>query len=196
MLSIISWYTPQYKDVMDEYLRPSLKKLDIPYKIYPIDSIGDWRANTCLKPTIIEKAFFQELDRDLLIIDSDARIYDYPKLLDEIPIEYDCAMFWLDWNEWYKNGSDIKQLATGTLYFRNRPICKELIKVWQEFCSSTPMTDQKVLELALVEFPDLKIYKLPYEYLWINSLPGNRKPFVKRPDNVIIEHFQISRRLK
>lgn len=197
MFTTISWYTKdiEYDNVMNRYFYPSIEKLDIPYKIYPMDSVGNWMKNTNLKPVVIEKAL-EELDTNLLIVDADAVIHSFPKLMLEIPKDYDCAMFWLDWNEWYQNGSDIKELCSGTLYIRNRLICKELIKTWIMMSKLHNLTDQKVLEKALHAFPDLKIYKLPYEYLWINSLPNNKVPFVKRPKNVIIEHFQISRSLK
>jgi len=196
-MNIISWYTSEteYENVMYEYLQPSLNLLKLPYKIYPMDSLGDWRKNTCLKPIVIEKAF-EDCESDLLIIDADAKIYDQPKLLEEIPEEYDCAMFWLDWNEWYQNGSNNKELCSGTLYLRNRPICRELIRFWKGICLLNNLTDQKALEETLESFEDLKIFKLPYSYCWINSLPGNREPFVKKPKNVIVEHFQKSRELK
>ena len=197
MFTIISWYTKQteYDSIMRNYLIPSLQKLNIPYKIYPVDSIGNWQQNTNLKPLVIETAF-QDLDTDLLIVDADAKIYQYPKLLEEIPEEYDMAIFYLDWDEWYHNGSKQKELCSGTLYIRNKPICQALIRWWIKICSSHNLTDQKALKKALLAFPNIKIYKLPYEYCWINSLPSGDKPFVERPKEVVVEHFQVSRKIK
>lgn len=197
MFTIVSWYTKQtpYESVINTYLIPSLIKLNLPYCVYPMDSLNNWQRNTNLKPQIIEEAF-SDTDNDLLVIDADAIVHCYPKLFQEIPQEYDCAMFWLNWNEFYRNGSDKNELCSGTLYFRNRSICKELIERWKKEASKSYLPDQRVLEEVLKEFPDLKIYKLPYEYCWINSLPGNRPTYVERPKQVVVEHFQVSRKLK
>lgn len=197
MFTTIGWYTKdtEYEKVMKEYLVPSVMKLNLPHVIYPVDSIGTWAQNTNLKSRVIEQAF-DEVDTDLLIVDADAIIHSYPKLLEEIPEEYDCAMFWLDWNEWYQNGSNVKELCSGTLYLRNRGICKELVERWVKIGATNNVTDQKALAMTLPEFPDLKIYNLPYEYCWIHNLPGGRETIVPRPDKIVIEHFQASRDIK
>lgn len=198
MFTTVSWYTKntEYESVIMDYLVPSLLKLNLSHKIYPMDSLNNWRKNTNLKPVVIEKAF-SDINTDLLVVDADAVIHHYPKLLDEIPEEYDCAIFWLKWREWYNYpDNNTEQLASGTLFFRNRNICKQLIKQWQEQCKTNNITDQKALEIALRQFPNLKIYKLPYEYCWINSLPGGKIPYVKKPKQVVIEHWQISRDIR
>lgn len=199
MYIIVSWFTKDtpYEEVMNTYLRPSLEKLDIPYKIYPVEPLKNWRQNTNLKPQIVEQAL-NEINTNILVVDADAKIHDYPVLLNEIPKEYDCGLFYLNWNEWYKNGSDKIELCSGSMYFRNRPICKELVRTWKEIAKKNEnhYTDQQNLELALKKFPELKIYKLPYSYCWINSLPKGQKHNVERPEKVIIEHHQISRTLR
>lgn len=197
MFTIISWYTKhtEYESVMMNHLVPSLLKLNLPHSIYPVDSKNDWKTNTNMKPEIVEQAF-EEIETDLLIVDADAIIHCYPKLLEEIPEEYDCAIFWLNWNEWYQNGSDMNELCSGTLYFRNRPICKKLIKKWKEVCAENRYPDQKNLEVALKQTLDINVYKLPYEYCWIHSLPGQRETYIERPNQVVVEHFQVSRQLK
>jgi len=189
----------EYSNIIASYLMPSLNDFyKIPAKIYPIESIGTWKKNTNLKPTIIEKAL-EEINTDIVILDADCRINEYPKLFDEIPEQYDMAVFYLPWGEWYGHSEGKEELCSGTLFFRNRLICKQLVWAWKIEAQSinNHLNDQQVLQNLLnKEFPDIKIYKLPYEYCWINSMPNGNKPFVKKPNNVVIEHFQVSRDLR
>lgn len=200
MFTIISWFTKdtKYEGVIKTTLLPSLSKFDnIRSKIYPIKANNNWLENTNLKPFVIQKAIW-EINTDLLILDADCTLNQYPKLIEEIPEEYDCAMFYLPWNEWYQNGSNKLELCTGTLFFRDNFTCRSLIEKWCDQSLNNPhKTDQQNLEITLENFKEpLKIYMLPYEYCWINSLPNGKEPFVKRPDNVVVEHFQASRTLR
>lgn len=200
---IIGWFTidTPYQDIIKQYLLPSLKKISINkkinYDIYPIESTKNWKSNTNLKPIIAERAL-KESNENILLLDADCRVNDYPSLFDEIPEEYDIACFYLDWNEWYKNNSDKIELCSGTLFFRNRQICLDLIESWkvEGLKESNKLTDQEVLHNVLRDFPEIKIYSLPYEYCWINSLPRGGKPHIQRPSKVIIEHYQSSREMR
>lgn len=197
MFTVVSFYTKNtpYEEVMNNYLRPSLESLQISHKIYEVESKNHWARNTQLKPTILKRAF-SELQTDLVMIDADAKVYQFPNLFNAIPDEYDCALFYLDWSSWYRNNSGIKELCSGTMMFRNRQICHELLNEWENTCTKTSDPDQKVLNKIIEGFPDLKIYNLSFEYCWITSLPGGHEPFIKRPENVVIEHFQKSRTLR
>lgn len=198
MFKIVSWYTPEYQKVLNQYLYPSLKAIDgIDYQMYAINSNKNWKKNTNLKPIVAEQAL-KETTKDILLVDADCKVNEYPILFDEIPEEYDVAMFYLNWNEWYQNASDKVELCSGTLFFKNRSICYDLIEAWKIEASkeSNELPDQVVLADVLKDFPRLNIYLLPYEYCWINSMPRGGLPFVQRPDKVYIEHFQVSRELR
>lgn len=199
MVTIVSWYTlnTPYKEVMDTHLLPTLVKFELPYKTYPMDATQNWVQNTNLKSTVIEKAL-EEIDSDILVLDADCKINCYPTLLDEIPIEFDAGFFYLDWNKWYQNGTSKKELCSGTLFFRNRPIVKKLITDWKELTlkNNGKLVDQRFLELALKVNPDIKIFDLPITYCWINSMPDGSEPKAKKPETVVVEHYQASRTLK
>ena len=194
---VITWITENYQEVLNEYLKPSLDKLaDLDYKVYYEKNTNNWQKNTNLKPFIVEKAL-NDTDKSILVLDADSRLYDYPKLLDEIPEEYDCALFYLKWAEWYRNGSTKEELCSGTLFFRNREICIDLIKLWQEECKRNRYADQRNLEEAIKKLTGtIKIYKLPYEYCWIHDMPNGKEPLIPKPKNIIIEHFQVSRYMR
>lgn len=194
---IVSWYTPQYKEVIDTFLIPSLDNLNLDYSIYPIESKKTWKENTNLKPIIASTALIQNIC-DILLLDADCKVNFYPKLFDDLPEEYDMACFYLNWDEWYNRGSNKIELCSGTLFFRNRVICHELINAWKTEGLKNPnkLPDQEVLANIIKDFPQLNIHPLAYEYCWINTLPGGGKPHVRRPDKVYIEHYQASRENK
>lgn len=199
MITYIGFYTEEYTDVLKSYLLPTLIKFDLQYKIYSIESVGNWNKNTNLKPLVIEKAF-QDFDTDLVVLDVDCKILDVPKF-HEIPKEYDMALHFLEREKWFKQKygpNDQIEALSGTLFFRNRPICKKFIKEWKKnalyFGSSRP--DQSSLKNVLRENKEIKVYNLPIEFCYIHDLPGGVEPGIPRPNNIIIEHFAASRELR
>ena len=196
-MRIISWFTEntKYQNVIKDYFIDSVEKLNLNnVRVFAVPSKNNWKENTNLKPDVALNAL-KNLKDDVLLVDADATILEYPKLIEEIPEKYDCAMFWLDWNEWYNNGSNKKELCSGTLFFRDRLICEDLILTWKKICENNSYPDQKNLELALQFFPDLKIYELPLKYCYITTMPNGDKPFVECK-NPIITHHQVSRELR
>lgn len=194
MFTIIGWYTPSYKEIMYSHLLPSIENLAVPYNIYEMENMNNWRENTNLKQVVIGEALNQ-INSDIVVLDADCKVYHMPNLFNEIPEEFDMALFELDWSEWYGHTKGKYEICSGTLFFRNRQICKDLIKIWQDISYEHlyRYPDQRYLAKAIEKLPNIKIYKLPYEYCWINSLPNGNLPKVQRPENVIIEHFQASR---
>lgn len=199
MFTVVSWYTlnTPYKEVLDTHLLPSLAKLEIPFKIYPMDKKDNWRENTNLKSLVIEKAM-EEIESDILVVDADCKINCYPTLLDKIPKEFDAGLFHLDWAEWYGHTQGKKELCSGTIFLRNRVATKKLINDWKTLTqrNNNKLVDQRFLELALKMNKNLKIYDLPITYCWITSLPDGSEPKIDKPENVVIEQYQASRTLR
>lgn len=197
MFTIVSWYTCNtiYEQIIQEYLLASLHTWDIDQKIYPIESQKNWQINTNLKPLILEQAL-KDIPNDIVLLDADCKLLEYPDLFNTIPDEYDMAVFYLDWQQWYNKAYNKEELCSGTLFFRNRPICLEVIEAWKNLCKKNLYPDQMNLEVVLNTFPGLKIYRLPIEYCWIHTLPDGSEPRVPRPEHVVIEHYQASRTIK
>ena len=127
--------------------------------------------------------------------DADATIERYPQLFHEIPEEYDIAFHTLHWNTWYNRLEDnTTELLTGTMFFRNRQIVKDLCREWYEKAQDGSIWEQKILESIIKKY-DLKIYNLPIEYTYIKTLPRGQEPHVKVEKPVIVHH-QVSRNLK
>ena len=102
MFTIIGLYTKntEYENIIKDNLIASLKKFDIPYKIYEMPSLGSWVKNTNLKSVVLEKAI-EEINTDILMLDADCTVNEYPSLFNEIPEEYDCAFHYLNAEKWY-----------------------------------------------------------------------------------------------
>jgi len=194
---IYSFYTQDsvYKDVLNKYLIASLNKLNkrIPFEAIEAENFHHWGKNVAQKPLIISQLLDEGLD-NIVFLDADATVEQYPQLFHEIPNEYDIAFHYLDWDTWYQNNSHVKELLTGTMYFRNNEKVRKLCAEWYAKAEDGSEWEQQILEKIIKKY-DLKIYELPLEYIYIKTLPQGIEPNVKIENPVIIHH-QVSRQLK
>lgn len=199
MFIITSYYTKNtpYERVADEYLIPSLKKLDCKWLVKSVENLGSWQLNTSFKPRFILEMLETNPGVDVVFVDCDARITSYPVLFDEIPNCYYFAAYILDRQQWYRkeySNQDRFELLSGSIWFRNCEESKKLIKEWISSVEDRRIWEQRVL-FEIVKRNLIPIYPLPISYCWIVSLPDGSVPFVKC-DKPIIEHYQKSRELK
>ena len=179
---------------MESKLKKSLGNFDLKHSLDIVPNQRDWYSNTAYKSKyIIDK--LNQLNSDVVWIDADATVEREPKLFYDIPEEYDIALHYLSWNLWYgyQDKRDVKELLTGTMYFRNRQIVKDLCNEWHNEAVRTKEWEQKVLARIIKKY-DIKIFELPLEYIYINTLPGGQEPKVKL--NPVIIHYQASREWK
>jgi hypothetical protein len=183
-----------YTDIALTTVIPSLQTLDIEYIYRTIPNLGSWRKNTSYKATFA-KAMLEEQSRNVVLLDADCTVEQYPELFHHIPEEYNVGAHILDHNTWYLNGSNKKEFLSGTLFLRNTDRTKELVRLWELSCKSNPDTwEQLILKNVLTDNKET-IYELPLSYCYINTLPGNTAPNVKI-DNPVIVHYQASRKTK
>lgn len=197
--TIYAFYTQNspYLEILNQYLISSINKIQpqIPFEIICAKNYHHWTKNVAQKPNIIlEVLNDSEEDEAIVFIDADATVERYPQLFHDIPDEYDIAFHTLDWNTWYRNKSNVKELLTGTMYFRNRIAVKELCAEWYAKAQDGHRWEQQILEEIIQKYP-LKIYNLPIEYCYIKTLPNGKEPYVK-VDQPVILHHQASRTLK
>ena len=197
--TFLAYYTSgtPYKEIAEQKLIPSLKKFKLNYTISEVPNLGNWYKNTAFKAKfVLDYLVDYPFEYNLVLLDVDAIIEKEPKLFDEISQEYDLAFHTLSWNKWYgyKDSPDVKELLTGTMMFRNRLQVKEMCKEWYRKATESQEWEQKVLQKIIGNY-DLKIYDLPIEYIYIDTLPNGKKP-ITPDDNVIIRHFQASREWK
>lgn len=197
---VVSFYTDHtvYEGVMENYLKPSLEKFQLPHVIYKHESLGSWNKNVTLKPYSIKLAF-EQYNCDVVFLDADAVIERRPDLFYDLPQEFDIAAHYLDWNSHYgySETPPRKELLSGTIYLRNNAKVKALVNDWYYTSQLTTIWEQKVLESCIKKNEsEYKIYSLPLEYIWLKSLPDGREPLEKLDGPVVISHAQVSRQLK
>lgn len=193
---VISYYTEDtpYEEVMNQFLLPSLKKFNIPHYIFKVQTQGSWYKNTAMKPALLMQAMEMFPDYDLVFLDADATIEQYPSLFDSVSLGTDLMVHYLDWNTWYKNNSDIKELLSGTMYISNNTKTKLMCMDWYNEATQTNEWEQKILDKVLKR-GKFTIEELPLEYIYIKTMPNGKEPFIKI-ENPVIVHHQVSRQLK
>ncbi len=185
-----------YEQICNDYFTKSIGKFKLCACTIRAMNYGNWHRNVAEKPKIILNILnnLTNADMDLVFLDADATIEQKPILFETIPKEYDIAFHTLDWKTWYGyKDSNVKELLTGTMFFRSNDKTKDLCREWYAEAIKTKIWEQKVLERILPNH-DLKIFDLPLSYCYIKSRPQNQEPLVKL-DPVILHH-QVSREFK
>jgi len=182
----------KYEEVIKKYLIPSLIKWNLPYDIEYIENKGSWRNNVLYKSYFIKKMLLKH-KQSIISLDADAEIIKYPYLFEKLN-DYDIGAHLLDWNSWYGHTNGRKELLGGTLYFNYNPSVLKLIELWIKITKSTGNLPQRILENIVKDAKYLKLFKLPVEYCYINTLPNGKAPLIKT--NPVIVHYQASRTLR
>jgi len=197
MFIICSYYTidTPYAEVVHNYLMKSLNSLNLKSDIRGVENLGSWQLNTSFKPTFILQMLEKHKEENVVFVDADAEVLEYPSLFDEIPEQYTFASHTLDRGEWYNNNETRQELLTGTLWIRNCERSKEIIREWIDECAKTKNWEQRVLEQVLFKNNE-KVFQLPVEYCWIKTLPNGNDPYVKPVGKIFVRHNQVSRELK
>lgn len=198
-----SFYTKDtpYEDVACQYFVKSAMNLflknNLEWKLSVVDSLGTWTKNVAEKPKVIKEMLNSiPKDKNLLFVDADAEITEYPSLFETLDDYYDIAFHTLDWNSWYQNNSNVQELLSGTMWFKNNDKVRYLLDRWYNEAIKTSLWEQKVLERIIKEEKiNLTIFNLSVEYCYINSMPDGSSPKL-RVDKPIIIHHQVSRKLK
>lgn len=193
----ISFYTDftPYKEVCESYFKPSVEKWDLKHHIYVVKDRGSWNSNTRYKAKLILKAL-NKYKEDVVFLDSDAEIVKYPKLLFNIPREYDIALHFLDWMKMWRNqdGHSQRELLSGTMFIRYSEKNIKLVKQWiQKDDISKETKEQKNFEQLVLNNPRYNIYDLPASYCAIKKRDGSISEYVRTPH---IIHHQASRKFR
>ena len=145
--------------------------------ILPFESRGTWEKNCAYKSKFILK-MLNNYNKNVVWLDSDARILKKPVLFGNI--REDIGLYYFR----------KRQLASGTMYWKNNNSNKKLIIKWINLCEKEPKKwDQLVLQDLMSHQHNSSIFNLPDEYSTIDK-------FMKSTNNTVIYHTQASRRLK
>ena len=186
---IISYYTtntPYEKIVVN--LENSLKMFQLPYKIYPKPSEGSWTKNTQIKSKVILEAL-NEFQEDIIWVDADAIFERQPYLFELLEHkEFDLCCHYLH------TKYNANELLSGTLYFRNNIVVKQLVKDWIELNKVKEEWDQKTLQTLIEDkYKDtIKTVDLPSQYIKIDKFEHWQGQVIAP----VITHFQASRQYR
>ena len=170
----VNFYTGDngYEKVVP-YLIDSLNKFNLPYYIVEINSNGDkWEKICQQKPYILLKVMNEYPNKNIVWVDADAVIEKLPK--EFLKIKKDIGVCYLG-----------RSLASGTIFFKNNKICKQIINDWiNENNKSFKVWDQVTLDKVLNKTYKNHIHTLPNSYIGIFN------------KNAVISHWQFSRNVK
>jgi hypothetical protein len=203
MITVVTFYTPEYKNEAEEWLKTCEQHLkgDVFYlfKAYEMPSKKSWVHNCTMKAEVILKAM-KEFNSGIVWTDADARFKQYPLLFNKLQ-DYDFGCFWIPevWNKpqnkklkpWSRGN---EALAGGTLFFNNTQIAIDLIEAWKIESNQNPSVwEQQSLQKVWENFDNkgLKTFNFPQAYCKV--LDCN---WFGETEITIIEHTQASRKLK
>ena len=181
-----------YEDVYRENLKKSLDELKLENYVKFIEPAFDWAKNTLYKSTFAEECLFKFPDRNIILVDVDAKITRYPKLFEQIPEDYVFGARTIHHETYYRNGSNNSEILTGTFFINNNIEARFLVKEWIK--ASTTGTDQTALKVVVEKYKP-KIYELPISYCYLTSLPWGAQPYQVCLEP-IVEHYSVSRKTK
>jgi hypothetical protein len=193
--TVVSFYTigTGYEEERKK-LEASLDRLNISHKLFPVSPRGSWRTNLNYKSEVILRAFDMYPDRDIVFIDSDAIVRNYPELFDKLSAYHTYTMA-AHFHPYKGNNIPGGSLLSGTLWFQNSPSGRELVKLWHKIgLENESIRHQHCLRLALEELRaagrPVEVCRLPREYTLIFDYYAGEGVVP------IVEHFQASRRLR
>lgn len=214
MIAVITFYTPEYKNEVDEwrktchyFLQPELKypgdnqTKQYPFKSYEKENKGSWVKNCTMKAEVVLTAL-NELKCGVVWTDADARFRAEPKLFEQLE-SYDFGCYWIP-NVWNKPsnehlrpwGSDRgnEALAGGTMFFNNTKIAIEMIHDWKKESEANPTVwEQQSLQKVWDKYDKqgLKTFNFPQSYCKVFDCS-----WFEKEEAVVIEHMQASRKMR
>jgi tetratricopeptide (TPR) repeat protein len=175
-VSMFTSGTPYEQEV--KKLQLSMDKFGLPYEIVGLRNKGSWEKNTQMKPQVI-KSVMDKYNRDIVWVDADAEFVDKPELFYKL----DCDIAFHHLKEW-------DEKMTGTMYFKNSIMSREILNNWIHENDSNNLPDGPNFQKIMQVQRGLKIIDLPIEYINIIDIK-----FLQCEKPVIIHH-QASRRFK
>ena len=177
-MKIVAFYTVNtpYEKEAEEF-KESFKGED--YHIYEVVNKGSWELNCAQKSECLYTAL-NDFKEDILYLDIDARkCREIPQIKSDIP-------GFCIWRRPWKGSDDI-ELLSGTIFFPNNNLSRQVVSDWMAVQKSSPSTwDQKTLQSIHTKYAH---FQMDLEWVYIEK-------FMKQVKNPIILHTQASRRLK
>lgn len=191
----ISFYTAGtgYEQEVNKLIA-SLKTFKLPHHVFSFNPTGTWRGNLNFKSESILKGFDMFPGKDIVFIDADGIVRQYPTLFDELSSHrrFDLSAHFFKYDP--KSG-DPDELLSGTLWIQNNETGRALVKRWHEVGLARPdVRHQMCLKVALEDLAAeglrVRVNRHPFAYTCIFDY------YMAQRTSPVIEHFQKSRQLR
>jgi hypothetical protein len=167
------------------------------FKAYDYATLGSWHANCCAKPANILRALDDNPGRDVLFLDCDARLRQWPTLLTGTPGDFGYTVF--DWANVPGSTRQGKETSSAVIYCSQHKGVRRILTDWNAACKANAATprgngDQEYLAAAINKEASrqrggARIFDIPMSYNQIfDTMAGLGAP--------VIEQMQASRRMK
>ena len=188
----VSYYTvgTPYEQEADKLIK-SLTKLNLRHDVVGVPNLGNWQANTRFKAKFMLDMLDKHTNSKIVWVDSDAVIRSRPELFSN----YDCdiSVRWQDFR-WRQN-----ECLSGTIYMDNNEKTREICRRWL-YTNDAEGPNAKTFEqwnlgTVIKEMESegkIRTRNLPPGYTYIFDIFRDIYP----NEDIIIEHFQASRRFK
>ena len=197
-LRFISSYTKGtiYEEIIHEFLIPSLEKYNLPYHAFEAPDYGVWKINSRQRPLYIKEAMEKFVGENILWIDADARVLQFPSALFKIPNSCHVGVNYLLWSDHY-SGSHLKdkvEILDGTSYYSNEAAMRPFMNEWIDRSVKDGKNHRHVLKEMIDEQmeEELRLFLIPREYCYITKQPNGDDPVVPI-EKPYIAHYQASR---
>ena len=180
--TLVSAYT-QHTPYEEEFKRfdASVKKQGITnYKVYPLQSKGNWYKNCQLKATTILNAM-NELNDNILWVDIDAEIRGDISYFNTLDCDICCYYLKTRWNP--------NELLSGTIYFANNEASKRILSKWIEINAGNSSWDQINLQ-SVVDKENVRKTIMPADYIVVDRICTQWQKY----GSIKIYHHQASRK--
>lgn len=170
----IAYYTPGPYEGDARLLRESLNALEIEHEVVAVPDLGTWQRCTQFKPSFVRDMLRKHAGRPVVYIDVDAFVVKQPELLKTLTCDIAATRF------------QGQELLSGTVYFGDTAKAREVVDTWCALCEQYPERlpdgrdawDQRVLDMAIRQTPDVSFVELPQSYTWMVGLTQRRYPDV------------------
>lgn len=196
-MKVVTFYTPEYADEVAPWAA-AIEHFGLEPWAKPIPNQGSWRLNCGYKALFMLECL-QELREPCLWLDVDGRFEAQWDLDGTLNKHFDFAIWFIPNKAMRKQdipggpGSGHCGLASGTMWLNYTPMAEHFLKLWLLAEQGQGKFEQKVLgEVWYQDRPEkLRTHKFHQKYCKVD----NAKWFEDEPDQVVIGHYQASRRL-
>jgi hypothetical protein len=192
---VISYYTKETLYQLEvQNLIASCENWGIEYHVEGISSFGTWERNCAYKPFFLLEQL-QKWKRALFWVDADAVFMKKPQWSELFASDFAVRI-----NELWDDAHPSKVMS-GSLYINATQGGERVLKAWAKECldrlSDPNRTEELWDQVALRDVlkkgvPEARVVSLPAGYTFIVGHPCDEKEI----EEVIIGHYQASRRLK